>query len=89
MRLEKRAQSSALALVLAPVGAVAFTLLVSALLVLWAGHDDLEALHGDPLAVWRPWAGQRLQGRRLACGHHMAEEAPGPLAAELRSFLGS
>ena len=37
MRLEKRSQSSASALVLAPVGAVAFTLLVSALLVLWAG----------------------------------------------------
>ena len=37
MRLEKRQQSSALALVLAPIGAVAFTLLISALLVLWAG----------------------------------------------------
>jgi simple sugar transport system permease protein len=37
MRLEKRLHSSALALVLAPIGAVAFTLLVSALLVLWAG----------------------------------------------------
>ena len=57
------------------------------LLVLWAGHDDLEALHGDPLAVWRPWAGQGLQGRRLPCGHHMAEEAPEPLAAELHRFL--
>ena len=37
MRLEKRARSSALALVLAPLGAVVFTMLVSALLVLWAG----------------------------------------------------
>lgn len=37
MRLEKRSQSSALALVLAPVGAVLFTLAVGALLVLWAG----------------------------------------------------
>ncbi|MFO1193123.1 MAG: ABC transporter permease [Rhodoferax sp.] len=37
MRLEKRHQASAAALVLAPVGAVVFTLLVSALLVLWAG----------------------------------------------------
>ena len=37
MRLEKRAGNSAVALVLAPVGAVSFTLLVSALLVLWAG----------------------------------------------------
>lgn len=37
MRLEKRNASSHLALILAPLGAVAFTLLVSALLVLWAG----------------------------------------------------
>ena len=37
MRLEKRARSSALALVLAPLGALVFTMLVSALLVLWAG----------------------------------------------------
>ena len=37
MRLEKRAGDSAAALILAPIGAVAFTLLVSALLVLWAG----------------------------------------------------
>lgn len=37
MRLEKRTQNSAIALALAPVGALAFTLLISALLVLWAG----------------------------------------------------
>ncbi|MEI8168088.1 MAG: ABC transporter permease [Rhodoferax sp.] len=37
MRLEKRTQSASMALVLAPMGAVVFTLLVSALLVLWAG----------------------------------------------------
>ena len=37
MRLEKRQHSSPWALVLAPIGAVAFTLLVSALLVRWAG----------------------------------------------------
>jgi ABC-type uncharacterized transport system permease subunit len=37
MRLEKRTQTSRLALLLAPIGAIAFTLLVSALLVLWAG----------------------------------------------------
>ncbi len=36
MRLEKRTLPSAAALVLAPLGAVLFTLLVSALLVLWA-----------------------------------------------------
>jgi simple sugar transport system permease protein len=37
MRLEKRHETSRAALVLAPVGAVLFTMLVSALLVLWAG----------------------------------------------------
>ena len=37
MRLEKRTHTSALALLLAPLGAVLFTLLVVSLLVLWAG----------------------------------------------------
>ena len=37
MRLEKRASSSTAALVLAPIGAVVFTLLVSSVLVWWAG----------------------------------------------------
>ena len=37
MRLEKRTHTSRLALLLAPLGAIAFTLLISALLVLWAG----------------------------------------------------
>ncbi len=37
MRLEKRNKTSATALLLAPIGAVLFTLLVASLLVLWAG----------------------------------------------------
>ncbi len=37
MRLEKRTEISPAALVLAPIAAVAFTMLVSSLLVLWAG----------------------------------------------------
>ncbi|AEG93226.1 ABC transporter permease [Ramlibacter tataouinensis] len=37
MRLEKRNAASPLALVLAPFGAIGFTLVVSSLLVLWAG----------------------------------------------------
>lgn len=37
MRLEKRTHSSSAAMLLASLGAVAFTLVVSALLVLWAG----------------------------------------------------
>ena len=55
-------------------------------LVLWATDDDLEDLYGDVLAVWRPWAAD-LRGRPIASGHHMAEEAPDALAAELLAFL--
>lgn len=55
-------------------------------LVLWAERDDMEALYGDPLAIWRAWASD-LRGRRLDSGHHMAEEVPEALAAELRAFL--
>jgi haloacetate dehalogenase len=57
-------------------------------LVLWAARDDLEDLYGDVLGVWSGWAAD-LRGGRLDCGHHMAEEAPEELAAELRSFLAS
>jgi simple sugar transport system permease protein len=42
VRLEKRSTRSSAALVLAPTGAVAFTLVVSALLVLWAGAPVLR-----------------------------------------------
>ena len=55
-------------------------------LVLWSLRDDLKRLYGDVLAVWRPWTTQ-LAGRGLNCGHHMAEEAPDELAAELLRFL--
>ena len=37
MRLEKRTQTSTAALILAPIAAIAFTLLTASLLVLWAG----------------------------------------------------
>jgi haloacetate dehalogenase len=57
-------------------------------LVLWAAGDDLPDLYGDVLEVWRPWADD-LRGGPLACGHHMAEEAPDALAAELLAFLGA
>jgi haloacetate dehalogenase len=56
-------------------------------LVLWATRDDMEDLYGDPLAIWRDWADD-VRGRSLDSGHHMAEEVPGELAAELRAFLG-
>jgi haloacetate dehalogenase len=56
--------------------------------VLWSSRDDMEDLYGDVLAVWRPWA-QDLRGSRIESGHHMAEEAPDELAAELISFFAS
>jgi haloacetate dehalogenase len=57
------------------------------LLVLWAARDDLEELYGDVLGVWRGWAEDLRGGRALDCGHHLSEEAPEELAAELRAFL--
>ncbi|GAA1735711.1 alpha/beta hydrolase [Luedemannella helvata] len=56
-------------------------------LVLWSSRDDLADLHGDPLAVWRPWAAD-LRGHAIDSGHHMAEEAPGAVITALRAFLG-
>ena len=55
-------------------------------LVLWATGDGLPDLYGDVLGVWRPWAAD-LRGRPFPSGHHMAEEAPDALAAELLAFL--
>jgi haloacetate dehalogenase len=57
-------------------------------LVLWATGDDLADLYGNVLAVWRPWAGD-LRGRPFPSAHHMAEEAPEALAAELLGFLAA
>ena len=56
------------------------------LLALWADQDDLPELYGDVLDVWRGWADD-VRGQALDCGHHMAEEAPDELTAELRAFL--
>ena len=56
------------------------------LLVLWALHDDMVLLYGDPLSVWRGWADD-VRGFGLASGHHMAEELPDELAAALQRFL--
>jgi haloacetate dehalogenase len=49
-------------------------------------HDDMEELYGDPVAIWRDWAGD-VRGARIDSGHHMAEEAPEEVAAVLREFL--
>ena len=55
-------------------------------LALWSAHDDLAALYGDPLALWRPWAGD-LRGHAIDSHHHMAEERPAELAGSLIAFL--
>lgn len=55
-------------------------------LVLWSLRDDLEWLYGDVLDVWRPWT-TNLRGKGLDCGHHMAEEAPQALTAEILAFI--
>ncbi len=57
-------------------------------LFLWVARDDMEDLYGDPLAIWRDWADD-VRGRSLDCGHHLAEEAPEELAAELREFFAA
>jgi haloacetate dehalogenase len=56
--------------------------------VFWATRDDLEALYGDVLAVWRPWATD-LSGGPISSGHHVAEEAPGPLAEQIAALVPS
>jgi haloacetate dehalogenase len=57
------------------------------LLYLWAARDDMEELYGDPLAIWRDWAGD-VRGQRVDCGHHLAEEAPAEVADLLDGFFG-
>ncbi|OZM74707.1 alpha/beta hydrolase [Amycolatopsis antarctica] len=55
-------------------------------MVLWASGDDLGEIYGDVLGVWRSWADD-LCGGPIDSGHHIAEDAPGELAARLRTFL--
>ncbi|MES0127089.1 alpha/beta hydrolase [Mesorhizobium sp. C420B] len=56
------------------------------LLVLWSAYDGLEELHSDVIAIWREWS-SNVQGNSLNCHHHMAEEVPEALAAELGAFF--
>jgi haloacetate dehalogenase len=46
----------------------------------------MEALYGDALAVWREWTTD-LRGVAIDSRHHLAEEVPEELAAELLAFL--
>lgn len=55
------------------------------MLALWALEDDLEELHGDPLAIWREWA-HDVRGRGIDAGHDLAEE-PAEVADELERFF--
>jgi haloacetate dehalogenase len=56
------------------------------LLFVWSERDDMADLYGDPAAIWRDWATD-VRASSIDCGHHMAEEAPDELAAELSDFL--
>jgi haloacetate dehalogenase len=56
-------------------------------LVAWSRDDDMEALYGDPAAVWRPWCAEPPRRAVVESGHHMAEENPRRLTAVLREFL--
>ena len=40
------------------------------------------------LAVWREWADD-VSGAPIESGHHIAEEAPGPFAAQIASFVAA
>ncbi|AXC50926.1 alpha/beta hydrolase [Paracoccus suum] len=51
--------------------------------VLWSLRDDLAAIYGDPLAIWRAWADE-VSGHGIDSTHHMAEEAPEAVADALR-----
>ncbi|TYC16152.1 alpha/beta hydrolase [Actinomadura syzygii] len=55
-------------------------------LVLWSSKDDLEDLYGDPVRIWENWADD-VRGHSIDSGHHMAEEAPEPVADAIRTFL--
>jgi haloacetate dehalogenase len=57
-------------------------------LVLWAEDDDMPRLYGDIIPIWKRWA-RDVRGRGVPGGHHMAEEQPDLLAAELLAFLSS
>ncbi|RRS01570.1 alpha/beta fold hydrolase [Glycomyces terrestris] len=53
----------------------------------WSCYDDTAALYGDPAAVWEPWCAGPVRSAVVDSGHHMAEEAPGEVAAALEAFL--
>ena len=56
--------------------------------VVWSTRDDMAQLYGDVVAVWRDWAGD-VSGAPIESGHHMAEEAPGPLAEQIATLVAA
>jgi haloacetate dehalogenase len=59
------------------------------LLVLWGARDDVATLYDDDIiGVWRGWA-PLVDGFSIESGHHIAEEAPVPLADALISFFSA
>jgi haloacetate dehalogenase len=54
--------------------------------VLWDGSGALGSWYGDPLAVWRHWAGS-VTGQAIGAGHFLPEQAPSETAAALLDFL--
>jgi haloacetate dehalogenase len=56
------------------------------MLFLRSAHDDID-IHGDPVAIWRPWVSGPLSAAVIDSGHHQAEDAPGEVAAALLDFL--
>jgi haloacetate dehalogenase len=54
--------------------------------IVWATRDDMEYLYGDVVGVWRDWADD-VSGTPIESGHHIAEEAPAPFAAEIAALI--
>jgi haloacetate dehalogenase len=54
-------------------------------LAIWGEFGKMHELF-DVLAAWREKA-ERVEGRALACGHFIPEEAPEELLADLEAFL--
>lgn len=55
--------------------------------ILWGEHGAVGA-NFDVLGLWRERVSE-VTGRALACGHYIAEEAPGELFAEAHNFFTS
>jgi haloacetate dehalogenase len=55
-------------------------------LLLTATEDDID-IHGDPVAIWRPWIANEFGSAPIHSGHHQAEQAPDEVARALLDFL--